>query len=59
MRVVKQTFAPGPVDAPAAPTRDAREAVALTLALVAFALGLRPAELVALLEVGLPLVGGG
>jgi multicomponent Na+:H+ antiporter subunit D len=59
MRVVKQTFAPGPVYAPAVPMRDAREAVALTLALVAFALGLRPAELVTLLEVGLPLVGGG
>jgi multicomponent Na+:H+ antiporter subunit D len=60
MRVVKQSFAPGPGGVRPGPVRDLREVVALTLALAALGLGLRPTELLELLQVGGPaLVPGG
>jgi multicomponent Na+:H+ antiporter subunit D len=61
MRVVKRAFAPADDDVPLTPVRDRRDVIALLLALMAIALGLRPTELLTLLEVGAPLqlVGGG
>jgi multicomponent Na+:H+ antiporter subunit D len=60
MRVVKVAFAPSPPDLPGTPARDARDVVALVLALSTLLLGLRPTELLELLEVAspFPLVGG-
>jgi multicomponent Na+:H+ antiporter subunit D len=61
MRVVKRAFAPADDDAPLRPVRDRRDVIALLLALIAIGLGLRPTEVLDLLEVGapLPVVEGG
>jgi multicomponent Na+:H+ antiporter subunit D len=59
MRVVKRTFAPAKDGAPGMAVRDPREVIALLLALAALALGLRPAELLELLQIGAPVAGPG
>jgi multicomponent Na+:H+ antiporter subunit D len=60
MRVVKRAFAPPTEDLPIRPARDARDVIALVLALTTLALGLRPTELLELIDVAspFPLVGG-
>jgi multicomponent Na+:H+ antiporter subunit D len=60
MRVVKVAFAPAPPELPVTPARDARDVIALVLAMSTLLLGLRPTELLELLEVAspFPLVGG-
>jgi multicomponent Na+:H+ antiporter subunit D len=61
MRVVKQAFAPAEEGARIDTERDVREVIALLLALGSFALGLRPTELLELIEIGAPVTtpGGG
>jgi multicomponent Na+:H+ antiporter subunit D len=60
MRVVKRAFAPPAEDLPLRSARDAREIIALVLASTTLALGLRPTELLELIDVAspFPLVGG-
>ena len=57
MRVIKQSFAPAPAGWEPVVSRDRREVIALGLALAALAMGLRPSELLDLLQVGAPVLG--
>ncbi len=57
MRVVKRAFAPVPAGLPATAVRGWADVVALLLAATALVLGLRPLELLTLLELGPPLRG--
>jgi multicomponent Na+:H+ antiporter subunit D len=60
MRVVKRSFAPAAPSVTAGAARDGRDVVALGLALTTLVLGLRPAEILELLDVGSPFpLGGG
>jgi multicomponent Na+:H+ antiporter subunit D len=54
MRVVKQAFAPPAEALPVRRVHDARDVVALVLALTTLALGLRPTELLDLIDVASP-----
>jgi multicomponent Na+:H+ antiporter subunit D len=61
MRVVKRSFAPPATSLPAGSARDGRDVIALALASTTLLMGLRPTELLELVEVGVPtvLIGGG